>query len=141
MEIWQVLLSSAVAVAIVTAIADIIKSKINRKWKKQDDAAAKESEEITRLDRIEKKLDAHIIEDDRRNADLYRTRILRFNNELLLDVQHSREMFVDVLADIDEYEDFYTKHPEYPNNRTVSAVHNIKRVYEDCMRKHNFLGE
>lgn len=36
-----------------------------------------------RLDAIEKKLDGHIIMDDRRTADNRRAQILHFNNELL----------------------------------------------------------
>lgn len=86
-----------------------------------------------------KKLDDHITVDDRRTADGHRTRILRFNNELLRDVDHTEEEFNEVLAEIDAYERYCLEHPEYPNNRAVHAICNIKRVYDDRLQKHDFL--
>ena len=86
-----------------------------------------------------KKLDDHITVDDRRTADGHRTRILHFNNELLRDVDHTEEEFNEVLAEIDAYERYCLEHPEYPNNRAVHAICNIKRVYDDRLQKHDFL--
>ena len=50
------------------------------------------------------KLDAHIKKDDENRADERRTNILRFNNELIRGIPHTKEEFVDILADIDVYE-------------------------------------
>ena len=86
-----------------------------------------------------KKLDAHITMDDRRTADGHRARILHFNNELLRDIGHTQEEFFEVLAEIDAYEKYCREHPEYPNNRAVLAIENIKRVYKECMETNDFL--
>jgi hypothetical protein len=85
------------------------------------------------------RLDKHIQADDERNADDRRTRILRFNNELIRDIPHTREDFIDVLADIDVYEEYCRKHPDYKNNRAVHAIANIGRVYDERLAKHDFI--
>lgn len=84
------------------------------------------------------KLDAHIKTDDENRADERRTNILRFNNELIRGLPHTREEFIDILADIDVYERYCEKHPEYENNRAVHAIANIGRVYDERLKKHDF---
>lgn len=77
--------------------------------------------------------------DDERNANLLRTQILRFNDELIDDKHHTREHFIEILAVIDAYEDYCRSHPDYKNNRCICAVANIKRVYNERLQKHDFL--
>ena len=84
-------------------------------------------------------LDDHRKVDDERAADTHRTRILQFNNELLRDIPHTREEFIEILAEIDYYERFCKAHPDYQNNRATHAVANISRVYDDRLIKHDFL--
>ena len=68
-----------------------------------------------------------------------RRRILRFNDELLRDIEHSKEYFDDILEDIKTYEDYCQSHPKFENGKTVMADKNIRRCYENCMDKHSFL--
>ena len=82
----------------------------------------------------------HIRMDDERNADEHRARILRFNNELLRDIPHTKEEFIDILADIDYYERYCDEHKGYKNNRASHAIANISRVYDDRLREHDFLA-
>ena len=89
---------------------------------------------------IKKALDAHVKIDDERNADSHRARILRFNNELIQRIPHTREEFIEVLAEIDYYEHYCETHPEYKNNRAVHAIGNIGRVYNERMKEHDFLS-
>lgn len=84
-------------------------------------------------------LDEHIRLDDERNADSHRQRILAFNNELLRDIPHTQEDFIEVLAEIDYYEDYCKKHPDYKNNRAAHAIAHIGRVYDERLQKHDFL--
>ena len=84
-------------------------------------------------------LDDHIRVDDTRNADAHRARILQFNNELLRDIPHTREDFIEILEEIDFYERFCEEHKDYKNNRCTPAIANIGRVYDDRLRKHDFL--
>ena len=96
---------------------------------------------IEKLDETREILDAHIKMDGARTADAHRARILQFNNELLRDIPHTREEFIEILAEIDQYEKYCKENPDYQNNRTTHAVANISRVYDDRLIKHDFLGE
>lgn len=91
---------------------------------------------LKKLDEMEKaqaetreQLDEHIRIDNERNADVHRVQILRFNRELLQEVPHTQEDFVEALSEIDFYEHYCKSHPEYENNRAVLAIENIKRAY------------
>ena len=94
---------------------------------------------LQELKSVKDDLSDHIRMDDERNADEHRARILRFNNELLRDIPHTKEEFIDVLADIDFYERYCRDHENYKNNRAVHAIANISRVYDDRLREHDSL--
>ena len=96
---------------------------------------------LQKLDDMEKKLDRHITTDDRRTADGHRSRILHFNNELLRNIEHTKEEFVEVLAEIDAYERYCEDSPDYPNNRAVLAIENIRDNYKERLKRHDFLQE
>ena len=76
-----------------------------------------------------------------RTADGHRAQILHFNNELLRNIDHTKEEFVEVLTEIDAYESYCKEHPEYPNNRAVLAIENIQDNYKERLQKHDFLQE
>ena len=91
------------------------------------------------LSDIKDTLNEHIRVDDERNADSIRAYILRFNMELVRGILHTREDFIEVLSKIDEYERYCRSHKDYRNNRAVSAISNIKRVYGERLEKRDFL--
>lgn len=72
---------------------------------------------------------------DLNDAERHREHILRFNVELLNDMFHDRESFVEVLDHIDKYEAYCREHPEYPNSRADAAIQNIREHYQAEMRK------
>lgn len=90
-------------------------------------------------DETKEKLETHIRLDDEREADKVRASILHFNNELLREIPHTKEEFVEILAKIDWYNDFCDTHKEYRNCRAVHAIANIERVYDERLLKHDFL--
>ena len=98
-------------------------------------------EVLGKLGHLEKRLDKHITDDDKRDADGHRLEILRFNNELLRSIDHTKEEFIEVLAEIDAYERFCNDHPDYPNNRAILAIENIQENYKERLKKHDFLQE
>jgi hypothetical protein len=100
---------------------------------------------LARLDALEQgqkqnseHLREHIRIADERRADDHRAAILHFNVELIQGLPHTREDFIEILMDIDKYEDYCQNHPRYENNRAVCAIQNIKRVYAQRMEKHDF---
>ena len=94
---------------------------------------------LAKLGEVEKRLDKHITVDDQRAADGNRTRILHFNNELVRNLKHTKEEFVEILAEIDAYEEYCRSHPEYPNTRAVIAIDNVRDVYKERLKKNDFL--
>ena len=84
-------------------------------------------------------LEKHIAMDDEREADKVRASILHFNNELLREIPHTKEEFVEILAKIDWYNDFCDTHKGYRNSRSGHAIANIERVYDERLQKHDFL--
>ena len=104
------------------------------------------SEGLDKLSALEKgqgatqaQLEKHIAMDDEREADKVRASILHFNNELLREIPHTKEEFVEILAKIDWYNDFCDTHKDYRNCRAVHAIANIERVYDERLQKHDFL--
>ena len=137
MTIAQLLTSGGGALLILLTLIQIAPIKINP-WTALARAIGRAINKDV-LDETRKILDEHIKTDDARNADLHRSKILQFNNELLRDIPHTREDFIEILAEIDFYEKYCDTHPEYENNRATHAVANIKRVYDGRLIKHDFL--
>ncbi len=75
-----------------------------------------------------------------KDAQAARRRILRFNDELLRNIDHSKEYFDDVLEDVKIYTDYCEQHKDFANGKTVMAKKNIEHCYEQCMEKHSFLN-
>ena len=75
-----------------------------------------------------------------KDAQAARRRILRFNDELLRNLDHSKEYFDDILEDVKIYDDYCEEHRDFTNGKTVMATKNIKHCYEQCMEKHSFLS-
>lgn len=77
---------------------------------------------------------------DKDAADDARRMILSYNDEILRHIQHSKESFDQILRDVDQYENYSRKHPDYPNSQAVAAVTNIKRYYQKALDESLFLG-
>lgn len=147
MSIQEILTVGGGALAVLLTLVEVAPIKINP-WSAiaKGLGRALNADVMSKLKEMEKSqvetravLDKHIRIDDERNADAHRTAILHFNNELLRDIQHTREDFIEILAEIDFYEKYCEHHADYQNNRAVHAIANIKRVYDERMEKHDFL--
>lgn len=133
--------------AAIAGVVAIVTLLLNRKWASDDKKSGKEEcvlreiqalrEQITS---VQTALDSHSAEDMRREAIQCRTRFLRFNDELLLGIKHTKEHFDQILtSDISFYEKYSEEHPEFPNGVAVAAIENIKGAYTKCMQEHKFL--
>lgn len=141
MSIKEMVLDGGGMLLILMTIVQISPIKINP-WSALANAIGRalNADVLKELDGVKRDLAAHVKVDDERNADEHRARILRFNNELLRDIPHTKEEFIDVLADIDFYERYCETHKDYKNNRAVHAIANISRVYDERLQKHDFLS-
>lgn len=93
-------------------------------------------EKINGIDDHQKALEADI---EKRDAINCRVRILRFSDEIRRKIKHSQESFDQVLDDLDVYEKYCVAHPEFKNNKTMSAKERIKAAYDGCMEQDDFL--
>lgn len=81
-------------------------------------------------------------EADQRREDgarIARGKILRFNDELLNGMRHSKSMFDTVLIDCTDYEKYCNEHPNFRNGLATEAIENIKRQYRICEQERDFL--
>ena len=68
-----------------------------------------------------------------------RERILRFNSEIISGNQkHNKEYYDEILSDTDKYEHYCLNHPEYPNNKAMLSIENIKKTYADLLERNDF---
>lgn len=78
-------------------------------------------------------------DDDEQWASLSRTHILRFGDEILHGVAHSKEHFDQILLDISKYEKYCKDHPEYKNDVANATIRQIKNTYQRCLEHNDFL--
>jgi len=91
-----------------------------------------------KVDGLDKKVDAIEAADAERDAINARVRILRFGDEVLHGQQHSKEHFDQTLSDITNYNEYCRSHPDFQNEMTVLTAEQIKRVYVERWKKHDF---
>lgn len=96
-------------------------------------------EVLDRLTKLENKVDAMEAADGERDAVNARIRILRFGDEVLHGMEHSKEHFDQTLLDITRYNDYCKTHPAFQNEMTVLTAQQIKRAYMQRWEKHDFL--
>lgn len=94
---------------------------------------------LEQISEISNKLDVHIVQDELDEIKRKRLRILRFNDELIQGVWHSKEHFDEILDDITAYQQYCETHTSYENAKAVMSIDNIKRIYQKCEREGSFL--
>lgn len=159
MSIWDIIklqdISGAIGAgtfvsAIILSLIQVSKIPINPwSWIAAHIGRAINSEVLLKVSDLESQVSALQSDMDKERADRIeamdldraeraRTRILRFNDEIINGVHHNREYFNDVLRDIDTYENYCAAHPKYKNTQAVESVENIKRVFRRCEDQNNF---
>ena len=93
----------------------------------------------TSIDNLDKKMDKLQQSNDESMALTWRYRILRFNDEVKQEVNHTEEHFNQILEDITKYEKYCKENPDFENNKASLAIDNIKKVYKKCTEEGTFL--
>ena len=123
-EIVMAVLGSSVLTVIINRVFNIL----DRKKDKQDQI-------ISEINEVKSELNKHIEDDKKHRADMCRTRILRFSDELHRGISHSEESFNNILEDIDNYISYCTQHESvYINSKANAAIRNIKTTHDKCIR-------
>ena len=132
--------TGGIVLLIVMTVIQISPIKINPwSWIAKRIGRAINQEVIDKVDKLEKDVATIKANEDEREATLCRTRILRFGDELLHGVKHSKEHFDQILIDITYYENYCSTHATYRNNVAVLTIQQVKDTYRKCMREKTFL--
>ena len=131
MDILQTLIGGLIGGGLI----GFIEFMIRRKDEKDD----RLKEVVTRLDCIDKRIQALDAKGDEREAVNDRVRILRFMDEIREGRLHSKDSYDQCMTDITEYEHYCHTHPDFKNNQTELTIEHIKRNYAERLEKNDFL--
>jgi hypothetical protein len=87
---------------------------------------------------VETKLDKHIADDDKEKLEAKRRDILSFANSCMNGRKHTKEQFIFVIKECDEYE-AYIEANNVKNGEITSAMEEIRRLYKKCLQQNSFL--
>lgn len=141
MNIKELLTSGGGALLILLTLIQIAPVKINPwSWLAKNIGKAINGEVVEKVDNLSTDIRNLRDECEEREATACRTRILRFGDEILHDVRHSKEHFDQILIDITAYENYCASHPDFRNNVAVATIRRINQVYARCISDNDFLA-
>lgn len=124
----------------LSTLVEISPIKLNPwSWIAKKIGRAINGEVLEKVDKLEKDIQAMQDVADERNAKAARTRVLRFGDEIIHEVKHSKEHFDDILLDISNYDRYCAEHPHFENDRMQLTAQLIKDTYRKCMEDHSFI--
>lgn len=125
---------------ILVALVGIIPTVVANRKKTDASIRATNDAVQQQVSKIQDTLNSHIKEDEDEKARNKRYRILRFYDEMCEHRRHSESHFEDILDDIDNYERYCAKHPDFRNARGKVAMDTIKSTYADIKQRGAFLS-
>lgn len=126
---------TAVIIAVLgSKLWDFLAARFKRKDEKED----KQDRVLQAIRDLKAEVGTISTKVDENAAVLARTHILRFNDELINGVEHTQEYFRQQLQDIDTYEAYCSAHPQFRNTYALLAIENIKRTYNNLLKKGAF---
>lgn len=139
-SIFNIGLLGGGGVLVIMTLLQIAPIKINPwTWIGRAIGRAINGEVLEKVDKLAKDVESNKNDDDEQWASLSRSHILRFGDELLHGMSHSKEHFDQILLDISKYEHYCDSHPEYLNNIAHATIKQIKKTYQKCLDENNFL--
>lgn len=139
-SIKQLSLYSGGIVLVLMTLIQICPIKINPwSWIGRCIGRAINGEVLEKVETLTRDVKQNKADDDEQWASLSRTHILRFGDELLHGISHSKEHFDQVLEDISKYENYCKSHPNYPNGKAIATINQIKKTYQKYLDENNFL--
>ena len=138
--IKQIFLGGGGAVIIIMTLIQITPIKINPwSWIAKKIGRAINGEVLDEVQTVKKELADHKAKSEERHATLCRAHILRFGDDVLHGIPHSKEGYDNILLDIDSYEEYCDNHPGYKNNVAIETIKHIKNTYQKHLQEDSFL--
>ena len=108
-----------------------------------DDEVLKEVREMRKemtqsLETMQKEIEKLTETVDENEAKAARIRILKFADEVFMEMNHSKDSFDQCLSDITFYEKYCDNHPKFKNHQTGETCKYIDEVYHERMGKKDF---
>ncbi len=139
-EFKELLMYGGGATVVLMTLIQITPIKLNPwSWLGRAIGRAINSEVLEKVNTLTEEVKAIKEEDSEQWASLSRSHILRFGDELLHGMQHSKEHFDQILIDISKYEAYCDEHPNYKNNVANATIRLIKDTYQKCLQDNKFL--
>lgn len=136
----EVIAAAIIALLAGTTLVQIAPIKLNPwTWIARAIGRAINGEVIEEVNQLKKEVQEIRKKNAEHNAEERRVRILRFGDEILHDVKHSKEHFDNILKDVSVYEQYCKDHPDFENGRTVLTIETIEETYKKCFDSHSFL--
>lgn len=136
----QIGIYGGVALPALMTLIQITPIKLNPwSWLGRCIGRAINSEVLEKVEALSRDVKNNKADDDEQWASLSRSHILRFGDEILHGVGHSKEHFDQILLDISKYENYCEEHPEYLNNIANETIKQIKKTYQKCLDENTFL--
>lgn len=126
------MIETVASVLLGGGILAFIQFLINRHDSRND----KQKEVLEAIEKMDEKMQRLEDSIERRDAVQARTHILRFRDELDNDVKHSSEYFLQILDDIELYDKYCGKNPDFSNGRTKASAKLIRDEYERLSKEH-----
>ena len=96
-------------------------------------------EVLEKVDKLSNDIETNKADSDEQWASLRRSNILKFGDEILHGIKHSKEHFDQILRDITDYETYCRNHPNYMNDRAHTTIKLIEDTYKNCLKNNSFL--
>lgn len=139
-EIKEIIMYGGGATLLLMTFIQITPIKLNPwTWLGRAIGRAINGEVIEKVNSLSEDVKALKEEDSEQWASLSRSHILRFGDEILHGVPHSKEHFDQILLDISNYETYCDDHPKYKNNIANATIKQIKTTYQKCLDENKFL--
>lgn len=139
-DVKLILFSGGGALLILMTLIQITPIKFNPwSWLGRHIGRAINGEVMIKVDNLSKELADHKAKSAERDATQCRARILRFGDEILHGIPHSKEHYEQILIDIDSYELYCEDHQDYKNNVAVATIKHIKKMYQKHLEEDTFL--
>lgn len=140
MSVGQIALSGTLILSALATVIQISPIKIDP-WTALARAIGRaiNGEVIEKVEKLENSVESLNNKVDENGAKTARARILRFGDEIIHGVRHSKEHFDDILDDMTDYEHYCREHPEFKNDKTKLTSALIADTYKECLKKHDFI--
>lgn len=140
MELNEIVTKGGGVMLLFMTLVQLAPIKLNPwTWVAKAVGRAINGEVIEKVNALSKDLNEFKAVCDKREAEQRRMQILRFGDEILHGVQHSKEHFDQILLDCTYYEQFCDDHPYFANGVAVQTIALIKSTYMSCMEEKTFL--